>query len=177
MHQEIDQITRDFQQEFSGISSEQLNWKPSPDKWSIGQHIDHLMVINRSYYPIIEEIRQGTYKVPAIGKIGFLVRFFGNFIYKSSGPDRSKPIRTFPVWEPSTSNIDADVLTRFIKHQEELKEFIDGCADLIEAGQVIHSPANRKIVYTLEKAFDIIVVHEKRHFLHARDVLKLQSAN
>jgi hypothetical protein len=32
-----------------------------------------------------------------------------------------------------------------------------------------NSPANRNMVYTLERAFDIIVVHERRHFQQAME--------
>jgi hypothetical protein len=35
---------------------------------------------------------------------------------------------------------------------------------------VIASPANPMIVYSLEQALNIIVVHEKRHILQAKKV-------
>jgi hypothetical protein len=30
--------------EFENITQEQLNWKPAPESWSIGQCLDHLVV-------------------------------------------------------------------------------------------------------------------------------------
>lgn len=37
--------------EFSNISSEQLNWKPSAESWSIAQCLDHLIIADSSYFP------------------------------------------------------------------------------------------------------------------------------
>jgi hypothetical protein len=168
---QIDRTTEAFKREFSALTAEQLNRKPSPNIWSIAQNIDHLIVTNETYYPVVKALRDGSYKTPFTGKLGFMVNFFGNFILKSIGPDRKKKIKTFPIWEPSTSNIPADILARFEKHQAELKQLITGCSDLLDKGVVISSPASKAIVYKLEAAFDIIVAHEQRHFEQAKEVI------
>ena len=80
-------------------------------------------------------------------------------------------MKTFPIWEPSKSEISDDILERFINHQSELKELIKNSEDLLARRSVICSPANKNIVYKLETAFDIIVTHEQRHFEQAKEVL------
>ncbi len=174
-NEKIDSITNDFIREFRNLNSEQLNWKPDSDTWSIAQNIDHLIVINESYYPVIQSIRDNSFKLPFWGKLGFLVNFFGKFILKSVQPDRKRKMKTFPMWEPSKSEIAGDILGRFQKHQAELKVLIDNSKDLFESGTVISSPANKNIVYTIETAFDIIVIHEQRHFEQAKEVLNLNN--
>lgn len=169
----IDTVTNNFLQEFETLNSEQLNLKPDSNTWSIAQNIDHLIVINESYFPIIQSIRNRTYKLPFIGRLGFLVNFLGKFILKSVQPDRKRKMKTFTMWEPSNSEIAEDILVRFQKHQAELKTLIDNCRDLLETGIIISSPVNKNIVYKLETAFDIIVTHEQRHFEQAREVLNL----
>lgn len=47
--------------------------------------------------------------------------------------------------------------------------------ELIQKGVVISSPANKNIVYKLDKAFEIIIAHEKRHFEQSKDVLQLMN--
>jgi hypothetical protein len=170
---QIDKTTEAFKTTFGGLTIEQLNAKPDANTWSIAQNMDHLIVINETYYPVIKAVRDGTYKPPFMGKLSFMVNFLGNFILTSVQPDRKKKIKTFPIWEPSKSAIGSDILTRFEKHQEALKKLITTNADLIEKGTVISSPANKNIVYTLEKAFDIIVAHEQRHFEQANELLPL----
>lgn len=167
----IDQITNDFKEKFGKLSAEQLNWKPNAQTWSIAQNIDHLIVINESYYPVIKSVREGTYKVPFMGKIGFMVNSMGKMILNAVEPTRKKKIKTFSIWEPSVSSISPDILARFEKHQEELKKMISDSKDLVEKGVVISSPANKNIVYKLGTAFDIIVTHEQRHLQQAKEVL------
>jgi DinB superfamily len=171
--QKIDSLTKGFKNEFGSLTKEQLNKKINTESWSIAQIIDHLIVTNKSYYPIADSLRQGTYKIPFIGRFNLLTNFFGNFILKSVQPDRKRKVKTFPVWEPSQSEITGDIIQRFEKHQAELKNFIADCSDLVQKDIVISSPANKNIVYKIDKAFEIIIAHEERHFVQAIEVKEL----
>ena len=171
--QEIEKTTQDFIESFGGLNENQLNWKPNPQTWSIAQNIDHLLVINKTYFTIIESIRKGTHKTPFISKLGFMVSFFGKKVLEAVQSDRKKKTKTFPIWEPSSGQILKGILERFKKHQSELKKRIENSRDLVEREIIISSPANKNIVYKLETAFDIIVTHEKRHYEQSRVVLQL----
>lgn len=166
----LDAITQAFRTEFGDLSTEALNWKPAPDTWSIGQNIDHLITINRTYFPTFEAVLAGTNDPPFTARLGFLVSWFGNMILKASSPERSNKIKTFPIWEPSQSDLPADILARFADHQEKLKGYIEKLAPKAAEGTIISSPANRYLVYRLDTAFEIIVTHEERHFAQAREV-------
>ena len=169
----LNDITEQSLTEFGKLSNEQMNWKPNPNTWSIAQNLDHLIVVNETYYPILTSLKEGRYKAPFIAKIGFMVSFLGKTILKAVQPDRQKKMKTFSIWEPSKSHLDIDMLKRFENHQNELKQRIQDAEELVEQGTIISSPANRNIVYTLETAFDIIVSHEQRHLEQAKEVLKI----
>jgi len=170
---QIDQITQYFTEAFSNLNAEQLNWKANPETWSIAQNIDHLIIINKSYFPIIDAIRNGTYSVSFLARFGFLVSFFEKSVLQAVQPDRKKKMKTFPIWQPTESEVSIDIMERFIDHQEQLKVLIEKSQDLVKSGTIISSPANKNIVYKLETAFDIIVAHEHRHFEQAREVYAL----
>lgn len=175
---EIDQLSNAFLLKFKDLTESELNWKPNPNAWSIAQHIEHLIVINQTYFPVLAALKAGTYQLPFTARFGFLVRFFGKVVLNAVKPEQKKKTRTFPIWEPSTSNIAGDILDRFKVHQKELKAQIAASEDLLKKGAIISSPANSTIVYRLETAFDIIVTHEYRHLEHADGVLKqLQQQN
>lgn len=162
-----------FKQAFGGLSAEQLNWKPNTETWSIAQNIAHLITINKTYFPVITQVQNGQYNTPWWSKLTFVTRFFGNVIYNASDANRKRKMKTFPIWEPEISDLSADILDQFEAHQQALAEQIESAENLIERGVVISSPANAKIVYKLERAFDIIVVHEKRHFEQAKEVMTM----
>jgi hypothetical protein len=170
-------ISRQILTEFGSLSSEQLNWKPNPNTWSIAQILDHLIVVNETYYLVLASLKAGTYKTPFIAKIGFMVSFLGTIVLNGVQPDRKKKMKTFPIWEPTTSNVIGDILNRFQNHQIELIQKIEGAKELVEKGIVISSPANKNIVYKLETAFDIIVSHEQRHLEQAKEILQLMKNN
>ena len=171
-HQQIDQNTQDFQAAFGHLSSAQLNWKPDPQTWSIAQNLDHLIVINSTYFPLLEKVRKGDYQLPFLARFGFLVKFIGQTILKASQPDRKRKMKTFPVWEPASSEIEGDILARFAAHQAELKREIAASEELLKQGAIIPSPGNQRLFYRLEVAFEIIVTHERRHLMQAKEVLE-----
>ncbi len=168
---ELDKITQDVEMLFSDLTVEELNWKPRQSTWSIAQNLEHLIIVNETYYPVLASLKNGTYKTPFIAKFGFLVSFFGKTVLNAVQPDRKKKMATFPLWEPSRSEVKDDILFRFKNHQTELQQKIEDAKERIKKDLVISSPANRNIVYKLETAFDIIVSHEMRHLEQAKEIL------
>jgi hypothetical protein len=166
---ELNAIAAEFQS-FKSLTVEQFNFKPNPKTWSIGQVIDHIIVINETYYPIFDSLQDGTFKLPIAGKFSWAVNFFGKLIHDSVEPTRKKKRRTISIWEPSSSNISLEILDRFAEHQREFIKRMKQLEPLIEKNVTIHSPAGKMIVYKLEKAFDIIVSHERRHLNQAREL-------
>lgn len=79
------------------------------------------------------------------------------------------------MWEPSSTDLPSEIIEHFKQHQEALKGLISDSKDLIDAGQLIMSPANKNIIYSLECAFEIIVTHEERHLNQATEVLELMT--
>ncbi len=170
---ELERITLEFEQYFGSLTDEELNFKPNATTWSIAQNLEHLILVNESYYPIIKAVRDKKYVLPWLGKFKKVTKFFGKLILNSVEATRKKRIKTFVIWDPAKSDIAAGIFSRFITHQQEFAEFITQCADLVENETVISSPANKNIVYRLETAFDIIVEHERRHLNQALEVLSV----
>jgi hypothetical protein len=171
----IDELTQSVQQTFGHLTEPELNWKPNATTWSVAQNIHHLITINETYYPVVASVRAGSQKLPWIARVKFMVRFFGNFILDSVEPTRKRKMKTFPLWEPSQSTISGDIVDQFVRHQNELKNLVQSSQDLISQNVIISSPANRNIVYTLARAFDIIITHEWRHFNQAVEVNALRT--
>jgi hypothetical protein len=142
-----------------------------PDRWSIAENISHLIKLNKSYFPVLDAIKKSSYKAPFIGRFNVITSFLGNMIYNSVLPDRKRKVKTFPVWEPDQSNADGGIIIAFRQHQEELKKRISALTD--EELQIsISSPAKKYVVYKLHRAIDIIVQHERRHYVQAMEVME-----
>lgn len=62
---QIDSITEEFVSTFGGLITEQLNRSPDSATWSIAQNIQHVILVNESYFPVLDSTEKGTYKHPA----------------------------------------------------------------------------------------------------------------
>ena len=167
----LDKITYAVSTEFGKLDSQELNWKPNPDTWSIAQNLDHIIRVNETYYPTMDQVVKESYKVYFLGRIGFVVKFFGKLILNAVEPTRKRRMKTMALWEPTQSQDIEDILNRYSLNQLELIRRMNACQEFVRNGTVISSPANRNIVYKLATAFEIMVSHEERHLEQAREVL------
>ncbi len=170
----IDAVTEQVHALGGNLASEQLNHKPRPTVWSVAQTLDHIMTTNQSYFPMLDKLVLDEFDLPIHGKLPLLRRFFGRFILKGVSPSREKKMTTFPIWEPSASQLPDDIVQRFRGHQAKLKSRMEDALPLLERGVSIHSPASRMIVYSLADAFEIIVTHEERHLEQIKESLELR---
>ena len=169
----INRTTDKFIEEFSTLDFKQLNFKLDKASWSIGQCIDHIIVTNELYFKIIEQINQGAYQTFWLGRVPFIPKLFGGIILKSVQPETiKKKQKTFPVFEPSQSEISADILSRFKMMQLQLKAYLSEISPS-NYSRIISSPVASYVVYSLKDAIEIIIAHEERHFLQAQAVKKL----
>jgi len=173
----LEELSLKFNKTFGNISEREIHWKPNANAWSIAQNLEHLILINESYFPMIDRLRNKGHKKPFTAKFGFLVNFFGKMILKSVQPETSKKTKTFSIWKPSENSNSEDILVRFTEHQQKLKQKINDSEDLLKQNAVISSPANPKIVYKLDTAFRIIIAHEERHFQQAKKLLEIKQSN
>ena len=168
---DINAITQTVKQHFGQLSEQELNHKPDSSTWSIAQNLAHLMTVNESYFHELDQLKQNNYSLPLHGRLSAVRKFFGNLIMKNVGPKRKKKVKTMSIWKPGSSEFPGDIVTKFEAHQNKLKDYIRRSEPLITKKVAISSPANKNIVYDLDKAFDIIVAHEWRHFAQAQELL------
>ncbi|MCH7401788.1 DinB family protein [Belliella kenyensis] len=166
--QELKQNTLTVKDRFGTLSIEILYAKPSPSSWSVAENLDHLITLNSSYFSIFKKLKSGTFQAAFVSKISFFPKILGNMIMKSVDVNNSKKVKTFPQWQPKVqADSKVDIIRKFEKHQAELIKYIKEMENFIEKGTIIHSPANKLIVYSLEQAIEIIIEHEKRHINQA----------
>lgn len=166
----IEQNTNEFLHHFKHLSAEQLNWKPCQNAWSIAQNIDHIIVVNTSYFSLFESIASGDYSPPWGAKIYGLPGFIGKLILASVQPEERKKLKTFSLWEPNQSQFSLELFNRFETHQTNLIERVKAASAHIERNTIIASPAGKYIVYPLDVALEIILAHEQRHLVHAIEI-------
>jgi len=170
--EELGAITAEAREVFGGLDAAQLNWKPSAERWSVGQCFDHLIKTNSTFFRGMERIAAGTYKSSTWARVSPLSGFFGRMILRSLDPVKGRKSKAPRVFEPAKSDVDADVMERFASHQEELVRRMSATAGTDLRRTMVTSPVAAVATYSLLDAYRIVVAHERKHFEQARRVLE-----
>ena len=168
---EYQTISENARKTFGGLSNDQINWRPRPDGWSVGQCFDHLIKSNLEFEPQFQEMTSGNRKQTFWQSYSPLSGVFGNFLLNSLKNDARKFNAPSKAIVP-TSDIPADIIEQFAAHQTDICERIKSLAHLDWNKTIVTSPFLRLMTYRLDITFDISVEHEKRHFRQAERVLQ-----
>jgi DinB family protein len=150
------------------LSAEQINWKPSPQQWSIGQCLEHLSLSNETYVPAIVDALAG----PATGPVeeitpGWFGRWFiRNYIEPSPATRRGRaPKKIVP-----SSRVDPDILGRFLHSNDEVRKLARRAAGYDVNRVRFRNPYLSVIRFTVGTGLVLLPAHERRHLLQAERV-------
>jgi uncharacterized damage-inducible protein DinB len=155
------------QREFTNLSLTQLNWKPAPGSWSIGQCLDHLIVADCLYFPSFKKIAENNYQMTSWQRWSPLGVLFGRILVDQLQEKVKKKVKTAKVFFPAASQIDMGILERFHKHLDTLLEYVTAFREVDLDKTQITSPVSKFITYSLRNAITILIQHEHRHINQA----------
>lgn len=155
----------------SGLSEDQLNWKPAPDKWSIAQCLDHLAVTSSKFGPYFTSaLARARQKWPVTSPPSYRPTFVGGWLIKQVTPETGRNLPAPKVFRPSeSSNIHA-ALESFLEQQERFIKFVRETDGVDYNKTRLRSPVTPLMRYSLADAFVVTVVHGQRHLAQARRV-------
>ena len=166
---EANSVASEAKSRFGRLTSAQLNWKPSADRWSVAQCFDHLLNSHKDYLPIFESVLAGK-KQTFWEKMPVLPGLAGKLLIKSLDPASTRKLKAPKNFQPGQSDIRPSVIDDFVAQQEQIVQKMKATEHLDLEKIVITSPVSAAITYSLMDAYRIIVVHEARHFQQAKRV-------
>jgi DinB superfamily len=169
---EADAIAADANTLFGHLNAQQINWKPSPDQWSVAQCLEHLIKINREYYPQFDQIIKGEKETTLWQSMPVLPSLFGRMMVKALSPNFNQKLKALQIAHPTTSAIDPQIVNRFVEHQRELMAKFRAMERLDLAKIVITSPFAKALTYSVLDTGRLLVAHERRHFAQAQRVME-----
>jgi hypothetical protein len=167
---EAEAVARDTRAAFAALTPEQLNWKPHPEKWSVGQCFEHLMKTNGPYIPIFAGLLTGEHRKTLWERVPLLPGLFGPLIIKAVSPQSAGKVKARPNFKPSSSAVDVRTIELFLDQQRRLVEAMRAAGKLDLARIVVTSPVAGFVTYSALDAARVVVAHERRHFLQAQRV-------
>lgn len=166
---QLREIQTDVESLLEGISERQFNWKPSPERWSIAQCLDHLnsgwkalTKLDRVIAAAGEQgIRgDGPYRHPFLGKL--YLRF--------TEPPPKIRVPAPRRFRPAAEQPMSEVVPRFLELQREILARIESADGLDLGGIRLSSPISRRFRMSLGQWFGFLAAHERRHLWQAWQV-------
>ena len=153
------------------MTTQQLNWKPSPDEWSVAQCLDHLISSNKGFIPIIKKVKQGEHKPSFKERVPVLPRLFGSLVLNAVKPETKRKLKASKPFQPSSSEIGGDIVSQFQAQQKQIAEHMRSTEALDLRKIIITSPIANFVMYSLFDGYRIIVAHDQRHVAQAKRVM------
>jgi hypothetical protein len=155
---------------FAYLSDIQLNWKPNPDSWGVGECLSHLVNSNRLYLDKIENILN-SFPTGSEKDFPYKQSFLGKLITKGVDPASVRKTKTFKVFFPASSNIQKNIIDEYVKSSEKLIELVGKMQHLDLKKIKLSSPVNILIRQNLGDPLIIIPLHDERHLNQAKRVM------
>ncbi|GAB2455304.1 hypothetical protein GCM10011375_03090 [Hymenobacter qilianensis] len=155
------------------LSEDQLNRRPSPDTWSVGQCLEHLTIVGGHHLPaVVRKVKaaseRGTKPADTV-KSGFVGR---RLVQAMRTPVSQKALKTPQRYAPSGSRLPRTVVEVFGRQLDELLNLIDQ-ARTINANRVrIPNPLIPLLQLRLTDEFAFLVAHIERHMAQVERVLQ-----
>lgn len=166
-----DQISKSVLLDFNQLTSAQLNWRKTPDSWSIGQCFHHLISSNEKYFPVLERIASGRFKPSFWEKHSPFSKKIGKSMIRNLGITVQNKYKAPKIFLPSSGLISASIIDDFLQHQDRLRGILHEISKTAYHHVVITSPVADLITLPLPDAIEVILNHELRHIEQAKRLL------
>jgi len=153
------------------LRHDQLCWRPSSARWSVGQCLHHLVVTDNRYLerfgPSLEKARRRGLRHDGPHKGGPFGRWFTGQV----GPRIKLKLKAPRSIAPSASpEIPADIADVFLQNSRRLLAFIDESRGFDLHRARIGSPVAPIVRLRVIDALRAVVAHDRRHLNQARVV-------
>lgn len=152
---------------FPGLSSVQLNWKPSPEKWCIGECLEHLVISDSCYFGDLERIITGDYKMSFWEQYSPFSGIWGRVLKDQLQEQVKRKMKAPKRIRPVSKELGIKIIDRYLKNLERFLEYIAKCRDIDIDRIIINSPTVPIVTYSLRDAFSFLMEHEHRHLNQA----------
>ncbi len=153
---------------------EQLATRPSPERWSVLDNLEHLSLYGDFYLPLFERtiakgIQRGKRARPQ-----FRAGWLGGYFVKSMRPHNGKipnPMKTFKSKNPVLVSVPNYAMKRFLAQQERLLHILTEAHKTDLQGLRIPTTLGAFPKISLGDGLAFIIAHEARHMLQIQHTL------
>lgn len=152
----------------AGLREDQIRWRPDPERWSIGECIEHLNILGSL---LVEKMNEAILRGRAEGLTGagpFRYSWPGRMFIDSLGPHSRLRVKTLKLYTPTGVMSKEQLAPKFHELQKGFRDAVVLASGVDLVRVKVASPANRMLRFSLGVWFAAKLAHEHRHFEQAR---------
>ncbi|MGH7539012.1 MAG: DinB family protein [Gemmatimonadales bacterium] len=155
----------------AGLVDAQINWRPGPGRWSVGQCLMHLATSTDKALPAIDraiaQARERGWRAAGPYRYGWFTRWMTG----SMEPPPKRRMKTFGIFEPPAESLRHDEVLRALREsRDRLLDRVRQAGELDLKRPVVVSPVTRLFRLPLGGYFPFLAAHDRRHLWQARQV-------
>jgi hypothetical protein len=175
-YQELESITNEIinysVENFKSLSKEKLLQKPSPEKWSIGECLQHLVKYGEFYLTAMETelAKEKNSKPSVIFKTGYFGNKFAEMLrYKEQGMKSMKAPKIESLY---FATVQENIVDIFLAQQNKHLELLAKTKNLNLAKVKVPIALTKLIKTKIGDTLRFSIYHNQRHFIQATKVLE-----
>ena len=168
---QIENLIGDIRKDFSDITPERLNKRPSNGGWSAAQCLQHILRTNEAYGPAFKNILAKDHKQEFWEKISPFTATTGRGLHVQIGHPVIRKFKAPLIFHPDREPATADFISELIIHFESFKESVSLIMASRAGRKVLRSPVSKLITLHADDTCKALVSHAHRHIEQARKAL------
>jgi hypothetical protein len=165
----LDTTAKDFLALIDGVSEEQWRWKSSPDRWSVGECAEHVILSERMLYQTaldaLKSPADPEWATKTDGKVDFLKKVMPN-----RNPGGAGGARAPQEIVPTGSLTRDEVVRRFNESRTEIRAFVAALDQPAKEHVVVHPFP----VFGPLNAYDWLIYVPLHTIRHSRQIVEVQ---
>jgi hypothetical protein len=168
----LEDAARQAQETFGRLNVTQLNWRPDATRWSVAQCLEHLVTANQQMQHAAQDALGGTAGRNLWTRLPVWPAVMGRMLVRSQAPQTTRKFKAPSVAQPSSSDIPADIVQRFVEQHRALVAWVRVLDEQRAMGVIMTSPFVRVVTYSVLDGCRLILAHDHRHLQQAGRVLR-----
>lgn len=168
---QLTSITQDLPAFAGRLSAAQFNWRQAPERWSVGQCVEHLNITTERYLPVLTQKVSEARARGLVGGPPFTMGLLERaFFWMLEPPVKTRVKAPKAFHAPPDLPVEATI-ARWRTLHAQLADCIRS-ADGVTIGSIKVRSQFGPVSFTLGGTFSILLAHERRHTWQAREVMK-----
>jgi hypothetical protein len=169
--EQFEATTRDARTLAGSFSDGELNWRPAPGRWSIGQCLAHLATSTDKALPAIDRAIATARARQWVDTGPVRYGWFARWMTGSMEPPPKRRMKTFAIFQPPAETLHRDdVLRELAASRGRLLERVRAAAGFDLKRPIVVSPVSAFFRMPLGAYLAFLAAHDRRHLWQAQQV-------